>query len=147
MSGIRLEAEELSRLARFASILIPGNEQMPAAGKLAGYEARIEAAVAACGHSDSDLSDAISRVATVGDWAGAQQLASSNSRQFFMMSTLVSVAYFMHPTILEQLGYPVERQHPAEVEDFLHEYETGILDPVVEAAPRYRDAAPKSGDE
>ena len=50
----------------------------------------------------------------------------------------------MAPAVLQKLGYPLSREHPAGMEDFLAEYETGVLDAVIGRGPRYRDVAAPS---
>lgn len=139
MTDLTLDAGQLSRLSRFASVLIPAAANMPAAADVDGYAALLQLAVKASGYSVADLSAAVAGVPESDALADAKAYAAADPARFDIAATIASGAYFMSPMVLERLGYPLERRHPAGVEEFADEYETGILDPVIARGPRFRD--------
>ncbi len=87
----------------------------------------------------ADLLAALAGVPESDALADAKAYAAADPARFDIAATIASGAYFMSPMVLERLGYPLERRHPAGVEEFAEEYETGILDPVIARGPRFRD--------
>ena len=139
MTDLTLSESDLAKLTRFASALIPATDKMPAASALEAYGALLQSAVKACGYAVGELRAALDRAAVCADLASAKAFAAADPAGFEIASTIVSGAYFMSPVVLDRLGYPAERRHPAGPEEFLEEYETGILEPVMARGPRFRD--------
>lgn len=139
MSNPPISDDDLEKLTQLASILVPENAAMPRAGQIAGFAKLLRTAIKACGYSDSEIRAALDALQPGIDWAGAAVLAANRPQEFRVASLLVSAAYFMDPEVLARLGYPAERQHPAELAEFAEEYATGILDAVAARGPRYRD--------
>jgi hypothetical protein len=141
MTGPLLTSDQCERLARLAAALIPAARDMPAAYDVAGFSTLITNAARASGYTDQQVAAAVEGIPASCDLASAEAFAKTEPANFHIASTLVSAAYFMAPEILDKLGFPADRRQPAEVEDFVNEYETGILDAVTERGPRYRDVA------
>lgn len=139
MTGVTATRDQVARLRTLAVVLIPATAEMPAADAVPGYDTLLEAAVRACGYPAAAISQSLDALPETIDWDTARAFAVAEPDVFAVASTLVSAAYYMSPTVLRGLRIPVERQHPAEVEDFIEEYETGILDAVSERGPRFRD--------
>ena len=131
--------EQIARLRALAAVLLPGTADMPAANELAAFDALLRTAVGACGYAAGDMAAALDAIPAAIDWDSARTFAAERPDAFAIASTLASAAYYMAPPVLGKLKFPVERQHPAEVEEFVEEYETGILDAVTERGPRFRD--------
>ena len=127
-------------MTRLAAILVPGNTVMPPVERIHGFADLLRTAIKACGYPNSELRASLDALQLKIDWAGAAALAANRPQEFRIASVLVSAAYYMDPEVLAKLGYPADRQHPAELEEFVAEYETGILDAVAARGPRYRDA-------
>ena len=139
MSDLALEPTDLARLTRLAEALIPGTATMPPPGGVAAFDGLIRTAVKACGYSPGEVRDALDAIPPDVDLDGAKAYADKDPEGFGIAAILVSAAYYMAPAVLEQIGYSTERRHPAGQEDFADEYGTGILDPVTDRGPRYRD--------
>jgi hypothetical protein len=143
MSDLRITVEDLERLTRLASVLVPGTAEMPAIGAMSDFDKLLRKAIKACGYPDALIRAALDALLPNVDWAGAQALARSRTAEFSVVSTLISAAYFMDAVVVAKLGFPSDRQQPADLDEFASEYETGILDPVSARGPRYRDAGRK----
>lgn len=139
MTGAVATDEQIARLRALAAVLIPATADMPAADTLPGFDALLRTAVRACGYPLADIALSLDALPPAIDWDGAKAFATAQPDAFTIASTLASAAYYMAPPVLAKLKFPVERQHPAEVEEFVEEYETGILDAVSERGPRFRD--------
>lgn len=144
MSGrFALSDEDVARLHAIADVLIEGTDAMPAPSAIDGYDVFLRRAVAACGHGAEALRVAIDAMPAAPDRASVEAFARDSGADFAIVGQMVSAAYYMAPEVLARLGFPADRRQPAEVEDFVNEYETGIFDPVINMAPRYRDVGPQ----
>lgn len=141
MSGCVLDEAEVQNLAVLGNILIPATETMPAAANVAGFAGALRVAAKSCGYEEAAIRAAVGLIGPDIDWAGSRLLAQTDPAAFAIVGTLVSAAYYMTPQVLALLKFPTDRQHPAEMEEFVSEYETGVLDAVIERGPRYRDVA------
>lgn len=139
MTGATASDEQIARLRALAAVLLPGTAEMPAADALPTFDALLRTAVRACGYSGAEIAMSLDALPETLDWDTTKTFAAGEPDVFAIASTLVSAAYYMAPPVLRTLKFPIERQHPAEVEDFVEEYETGILDAVTERGPRFRD--------
>jgi hypothetical protein len=144
VNDLPITDEDLDRLTSLASVLLPGTAEMPASGSIANLDKLLLEAVKACGYPDTQIRAALHALRPDVDWAGAQAFAANKPAEFSVLSTLVSAAYFMDPVVVGKLGFPSNRQQPADFDEFASEYETGILDSVIARGPRYRDAGRKT---
>lgn len=139
MTDLTLDERHVATLTHFACVLIPGTARMPAASELEAFATLLQSALKACGYALADVQIALDGVASAVDMDSAKAFAAADPARFEIAATLVSGAYFMSPVVLDRLGYPLDRRHPAGPEEFLDEYETGILEPVMARGPRFRD--------
>ena len=139
MSDPVLNDADIEKLTRLAAVLIPATATMPAAPDVAGYTTLLRTSVRACGYEAAELRAALDAIPAGADFAIAKAWAAADRVHFDMASVIVSGAYYMAPAVLEKLGYPTERRHPAGPEEFLEEYETGVVDAVVARGPFWRD--------
>ena len=139
MSEFVLSDADLEKLARFATVLIPGTGAMPSAGSLEGYATLLRTAVKATHYTADELRAVLAAIPSGTDLASAKAFEASDPANFEKASIIVSGAYFISPAILGKLGYPTERQHPAGDSEFADEYETGIVDVVTARGPVWRD--------
>ncbi len=139
MTGAIASDGRIARLRALAGVLIPATAEMPAADALADIDALLRTAVRACGYPPGEIALALDAIPQPIDWVGAKAFAAGRPDAFAIAGTLASAAYYMAPPVLGKLKFPIERRHPAEVEEFVEEYETGILDAVIERGPRFRD--------
>jgi hypothetical protein len=139
MSDILLSDLDATKLMHLASVLIPGTPDMPAVSALEDFDGLIRTAVRGCGYPRSAIAAALTEIPVGIDWETAEAFAQREPKLFQVASTLASAAYYMARPVLDRLGFPPTRQNPADLEEFVDEYETGILDVVTERGPRYRD--------
>jgi hypothetical protein len=140
MSRLSINDEAAKVLIGLARVLIPGTGKMPSIEQLPMFESLIQVAVKACGYTDEQIDAAIKHVPADVTWESAKLYSEQALADFNVAATLVSAAYLMAPPVLESLNFPVDRKHPAEMEEFLEEYDTGILEAVTDRGPRFRSA-------
>ncbi len=139
MSGRFPENLVREKLTALAAILIPSGARLPAADAVASFDEYLDRATLASGWSNEEILKAIKAMPDPVDWGSAKTMATDQPENFAMLSHIVSAAYYMAPDVLQSLGFPESRQHPAGVEDFVDELETGILEKVMNSEKRYRD--------
>lgn len=130
---------DIERLRGLAAVLIPATARMPAAPDVAGFDGLLRTSAKACAYSAAELRAVLDAIPANVDFAGAKAWAAADRARFDMAAVIVSGAYYMAPAVLERLGYPTERRHPAEPEEFLNEYETGIVEAVIARGAFWRD--------
>jgi hypothetical protein len=138
VSGCTIDEADVECLAKLAGVLIPASAAMPAADAVPGIRDALRVAAKACGYREADIRAALKLIDADIDWPGANALAAAQPEAFAILGTLTSAAYYMTPDVLALLKFPTERRNPADMEEFVSEYETGILDPVTERGPRFR---------
>lgn len=141
MSTLSLDATDIAALTALATVLIPGTAEMPAVGNLKAFDRLLRSSVAACGYADEQLRAALDAVPACMNWETSKAFATAEPGHFQIVSVLASAAYYMAPEVLNQLKFPIDRQHPAADDEFAEEYLSGILDPVIARGKRYRDPA------
>jgi hypothetical protein len=67
-----------------------------------------------------------------------RSLSDSEGSGFQELSSVVAGAYLMHPDVRSAVGYPGQGPHPARFDQAAEEIMGGILDPVIERGPIYR---------
>lgn len=145
MSDLTLTDHDIATLTRLGAVLVPGDAVAPSAAEVPGFDALLRSAVKACGYQDAKFRAAIDAIPANADWSTTRAFTAADPSSFDMVSVLITGAYFMSPFVLGRLGYPLERRHPAGIEEFAEEYETGVLDPVISRGPRFRDPRSASG--
>ena len=137
MSG--LGKSDMARLATLAGLLMPATEKLPAANAVASFDALLDAALNASGIPAEEISAALASLPEPLDWAGVRAFAERHPAAFEALALIASGAYAMAPEVLDRLGFPADRRNPAGQMDAADEYETGILDPVLDRGPVFRD--------
>jgi hypothetical protein len=139
MTDVALDTKDLARLAALAEILIPGTDAMPAPRMIDGFEALLKSAVVACGLSKEEIQSALDKMPAKLDWETVRKYAAQDSAHFESLALIAGGAYLMAPAVLEKLGFPADRRNPAGAMEAADEYETGILEPVINRGPCFRD--------
>ena len=141
MIELKLKEREIARLTELARVLIPATDRMPAADGVADFDALLRTAVKASAVTAAELRSALGALPATLDWDGTRAFAAAEPARFELLAQLVTGAYLMARPVLERLGFPLEtdRRHPAGPEEFLEEYETGVLEPVITRGQRWRD--------
>lgn len=143
MSKANLNAQQIARLVGLADILMPATGKLPAPGTLASYNGLLETAFIASGLTQTEVQEALDALPSELTWNSVTGFGTSHPAAFESLALLTSGAYVMAPEVLETLGYPDDRRNPAGPMDAADEYDTGILEPVINRGPFYRD--PRTG--
>jgi hypothetical protein len=130
---------DLERLIRLGDVLIPANETFPRFSNVEDIASFLRKSISACGRPAQVVEQALLAISDISDLESARQFRVEHPDHFAIASTIVAGAYYMSPDVLRLLNYPLEHQHPAGMEEFAEEYETGIVDPVIERGSRYVD--------
>lgn len=139
MSDPVINDADIEKLTRLAAVLIPATATMPTAPDVAEYTKLLQTAAKACAYSAAEFRSVLDAIPAQVDFASAKAWAAADRVQFDMASVIVSGAYYMAPAVLDRLGYPTERSHPAGTEEFADEYGTGVVDAVIARGPIWRD--------
>jgi hypothetical protein len=139
MTEAKLNAHEIGRLSDLARVLIPGTEKMPPVDDLDNFAELLVSGVKAIGLTDAELRALLETLPPDISWESMRAFSAARPVSFEPLAQLVTGAYLMAPQVLNGLGFPTERRFPAGPEEFADEYETGILDPVVNRGAHFRD--------
>lgn len=139
MTKESLSTGEFQRFKTLADLLMPATAKLPAAGSVKEYESLVATAIDAASVPLDDFRSALAALPVSLDWPALRSFAASHPKQFETLSLIASGAYVMAPDLLNRLGFPAERRNPAGPMDAADEYETGILEPVVNRGPVFRD--------
>lgn len=138
MTTLQQKSLDTTRLRQLSEVLIPSDGNMPCASEIEDLNKWLERAIRSCGYSAQDQRAALDALPDDINWENVKAFSVSNLASFAILSTLVSAAYYMSPPVLAKLGYPEDRRNPADAEEFLQEYETGVFDKMMSRAPHYR---------
>lgn len=131
-------SEQLSTLRSVAALLIPGSSYSPTPAHLLDFDELLGRAVVALGPESKSLPGALHRLPSEITWDSLSAFAVREPVHFEIISTVVSGAYFMSPTVLESIGYPTGPRKAPPFGLAAEELEGGILDPVIERGPFVR---------
>jgi len=138
-----LSAAEAASVVAVADVLIGPSGDPGSPGRLPDFRTWLDRALAARRDAFEDFVGACVRLAEaeVGPDRAARELAESDPMLFHLVSTTIAGAYLMVPAVREAIGYPgQERKHPR-FDEAAEEIMDGILDPVIERGPVYRDVS------
>lgn len=123
-----LNSDELAVLRRVASILLPGDEQSPAAADISGLDALIEQAAAALGREIVALRTALGLLPEDIGWDSLRSFAGDHPDDFEIVSAVAVGAYFMAPAALSAVGYPQGARKAPRIDQAADELSSGVLD-------------------
>lgn len=129
----------LSRLAEFSAVLIVPANSLPPPAAIEGFTELIGVAAKAAGVGKGELAAAVGLLPARLDTQSVRRFSVESPAEFETLSVVCAGAYTMAPVVLESLGFPRDRQNPAGPMDAADEYETGILEPVVNSGRTFRD--------
>lgn len=138
--SLRLDAEQTGAVRRLAEVLLPGDEDAPAAAAVADLDVWIGRAVVALGREADALPAALATAPRTLDWETAKLWSEEQSDAFELVATVASAAYFMTPEALTAIGYPQGERKAPRNDQVVEEFETGVLDQVMAREPMYRKA-------
>jgi hypothetical protein len=134
-----LGPEQRARLARIADELIPEGEGMPSAREVDVAGAQLDHVLRA----RPDLSPALARGlsaevdAPAEAWLRTLETDDPDAHEALVLA--VVGGYYLHPKVRELLGYPGQRGEEVRSDEYLSYVAEGLLDPVLERGPIYRD--------
>lgn len=142
MSAVRPLAEnEREALVAVADALCAGG-RLPAPSETPGYAEWLDRALAARADAFEEVVVAAVELEglTLEGRREALRLMDARERpRFHSLSSVVAGAWLLVPEIAAALGYPGQVAAPAAFDEAAAQLETGILDPVIERGPFYRE--------
>lgn len=141
MSAPELTAAERESLVAVADVLCGGGK-LPAPSALDEYGAWLDRALAARLDARAEvIATAISLdgLSAEGRREALRRMSVDERPRFHALSSIVAGAYVLVPQIAAALGYPGQGPAPAAFDEAATQLETGILDPVIERGPVYRE--------
>lgn len=133
--------ERRAAFAALADLVIPACDGMPApsevdvAGRWLDRVIRVR----------PDLTPGLERAMVVAEEKppadALEQLQAADPAAFHVLLAAVTGAYYMSPKVRRRLGYPGQRPRPAYLDEADWDLREGLLDPVVERGPIYRDVS------
>jgi hypothetical protein len=134
-----LEPHDTMRLKALAAVLLPETAKLPSAAAIQSFDTLLSLAVKASAIPIADLRVAIGVLPDHLDLKSVEVFAATHPVHFENLSVITSGAYVMASEVLERLGFPADRRNPAGPMEAADEYETGILEPVINREPVFRD--------
>jgi hypothetical protein len=135
-----LGPEERGRLARIADELIPEGEGMPSAAAMDLSGAQLDLIAQA----RPDLIPSVRRALATDpgsssalDWLNRLQREDPEAHDALVL--VIVGGYYSHPKVKELLGYPGQVGEPVDADEYLRYVTEGLLDPVIERGPLYRE--------
>lgn len=126
-----LTSNEVASLRRVAALLLPGDDQAPAAGSIGNLDQLIQKAATALGREVDLLQAALTQVPEDISWDRLKSFAASDPDDFEIVAVAAAGAYFMAPEALSAVGYPQTTRKAARLEQAADEIGSGVLDQVM----------------
>jgi hypothetical protein len=123
--------DEVAKLRTVAGILLPGDEESPAADSLGDLDQLLAQAVKAIGSEGDALRAALATLPKQLDWESVKDFDAAHPHAFDIISAVCAGAYFMSPVVLTSIGYPQGSRRAPRIDQAAGELETGVLDAVM----------------
>lgn len=136
-----LTDDERRALASVADVLIPARGALPAASQVPRFQDSVDRALRARSESFDPVLAAATAVAAdpQGVEAAVRALAAEQPEVFGALSAVLAGAYLIIPEVREEIGYPGQERRFARFDEAAEQIMDGILDPVLERGPIYRE--------
>lgn len=128
-------------LAALAQSMIPGGLGMPSATEADVAGARLDEALAARPDLEAPLAALLERLAGL-DAAEAERRLRADREALDLFALVVIGGYMMDPAVGAALSYPGQQPRPVNPFDINDVVDEGLLDPVIERGPIYREVTP-----
>ncbi|MDG2223024.1 MAG: hypothetical protein P8L85_16710 [Rubripirellula sp.] len=138
-----LHKADLETLNRLADVLIPASDGMPSASQ-ADLETWHQSVLDARPELAEPLQTLIASATAKEPSTHVEYLRKHNRRIFRVLSTIVSAAYFMNPSVQKLIGYNGQQALPTDpVDDNIEAdlIEADLIEAVVSRGPIFRVAA------
>ena len=131
-----------ARLARIADVLVPADEDMPAAGAVGIAGDLLDRALRARPDLAADCRRAVTACADPPDPDALERLAASDPDGFSALMVLVLGGYYMSTEVRKLLHYPGQQALRIDIGELPAYIEEGLLDEVIDRGPIYRTTPP-----
>jgi hypothetical protein len=127
--------------ARFADVLLPATDDLPAPSAVEVEGRWLDRALAARPDLTEPLIAILARADGRDPAAEARRLRTEEPEAFATLTLLVTGAYYLSPKVRRRIGYPGQKADPATDDEADYWLRDGLLDPVVARGPRWRRPA------
>ena len=135
-----LDQERRDRLGALADVMLPETLTMPAATQAGAIEAHLDQVLMARPDLADDLHRAVDGLDPRGfDLAALEQLLATDEDAYVALTTVVAATYYQSPIVRERIGYPGQVAKTYDPYAYVQWVDEGLLDPVVERGPIWRD--------
>lgn len=142
MSAVRpLSEAEREALVAVADALCGGG-RLSAPSATPGYDEWLDRALAARADAFEEVvaaAVALEGLSLEGRREALRRMNADERPRFHALSSVVAGAWLLVPEIAAALGYPGQVAAPATFDEAAAQLETGILDPVIERGPIYKE--------
>jgi hypothetical protein len=131
-----LTAAELATALRVAAVLVPGTAGMD------DYPALLDLALAARRDAFAGVVAELARLEGLDADAlpaALRRACDAGDPVFGVLSSVIAGAYLLAPAVRERIGYPGQAARPPRFDLAAEQITDGILDPVIERGPIFRD--------
>jgi hypothetical protein len=143
----RIGAEQRARLARLAEELIPEGEGMPSAGAAEVAGTQLDKVLQVRPDLSWSLLRALASEVDSPAESWLQDLERRDPEAHEAVVLAILGGYYLHPAVRERLGYRGQRGEELRSDEYLEYVTEGLLDPVIERGPIFRDPGDdSSGD-
>jgi hypothetical protein len=127
-------------LARLADALVPASEKMPSASAVGVAVTGVDLVLESRPDLRRVLASLLDALEGQAPQAAVARLELEDRDRFEALLVVVAGAYYMTPEVKLRIGYPGQEALPTDVMASLDAYiNEGLLDPVVERGPVYRE--------
>jgi hypothetical protein len=137
MSALTPQLREL--LTALATSMIPGGLGMPSAREADVGGRLLDAVLVARPDLEGPLVELLEPLAALGDPAEAERRLRANRAATELFALVAIGGYMMHPGVGSALSYPGQQPKPVNPFDINDVVDDGLLDPVIERGPIYRE--------
>jgi hypothetical protein len=138
LAGVRVDPEVRDRLRRFADVLIPAADGMPAASEVGVADARLDRVLAVRPDLAAPLARAVAEVDPEDHEGSLERLRAADLAAHEALLLAVVGGYYTDADVRRRIGY--DGQQPIEVRpEIIPNYvEEGLIEPLLERGPIYR---------
>lgn len=131
---------ERALLVRVAGVLIPAAEGMPAADEVDPEGAKLDRVLELRPELHEAISRGLSEIDAANIPGSLERLNQQDPTAMGAIGVAASGAYYIHPTVHENLGYPGQQHRPAMAEEENDYMQDDLLKPVMDRGPIFRPA-------
>jgi hypothetical protein len=138
LSTVTLTGEERKRFGELADLLIPQAHGMPSVTEAHAEESSLDRVL----RWRPDLAEALHSILRADPTTSAAQrleAVRADEDAWSALTLVTAAAYYMTPSVRDRIGYPGQVGRILRDDDFILIVESGLLEPVLERGPIYRE--------